>query len=87
MKGDADAEAEVNALSTAIKEKMAAFTKDTANDGAITNAETKAKQPLFLAYETWIADMRTNWQLTRMLLPQRMLTQLLWTVQAKWKEM
>ena len=28
-----------------------------------------------------------NWQLTRMLLPQRMLTQLLWTVQAKWKEM
>ena len=43
VKGDADAEAEVNALSTAIKEKMAAFTKDTANDGAITNAETKAK--------------------------------------------
>ena len=39
---------------------MAAFTKDTANDGAITNAETKAKQPLFLAYETWIADMRTK---------------------------
>ena len=60
VKGDADAEAEVNALSTAIKEKMAAFTKDTANDGAITNAETKAKQPLFLAYETWIADMRTK---------------------------
>ncbi|WP_337408234.1 dockerin type I domain-containing protein [Paraprevotella xylaniphila] len=60
VKGDADAEAEVNALSTAIKEKMAAFTKDTAKGGAIDNAETKAKQPLFLAYETWIAGMRTK---------------------------
>lgn len=60
VKGDADAEAEVNALSTAIKEKMTAFTKDTAKGGAIDNAETKAKQPLFLAYETWIAGMRTK---------------------------
>ena len=35
VKGDADAEAEVNALSTAIKEKMAAFTKDTASQTAV----------------------------------------------------
>ena len=48
VKGDADAEAEVNALSTAIKEKMTAFTKDTAKGGAIDNAETKSQTAVIL---------------------------------------
>lgn len=52
---------EVDAYISAIDAMQEQFEKDiTGPDGAIYKAETKAKQALYLAYETQMADMRTE---------------------------
>lgn len=55
-----DKMAEVDAYIEEIDALQNRFTTDTAPNGAIDKAEEKAKQPLYLAYETQMADMRAE---------------------------